>query len=242
MKKQIRENQICFFFIEQDRVTLFSHKDVKMISKKSLEIPPFLVMDVLEKAYDLERNGEKIIHLEVGEPDFETPQCIKNACIRAIQEGKTKYTHSVGLLELREAIGEYFAQKYRKEISPHRIIITMGSSPALFLAFSALLDSGDEVIVTNPYYACYPNIIRFLGGEVRFVYVHEENGFQYQPQQIRETLSPKTKAILINSPANPTGSVLAPEVMREIATMDHVIISDDGHYQSFMEKGLIKHT
>lgn len=134
-----------------------------MVSKRSLDIPPFLVMDVLEKAQEMERRGEHIIHLEVGEPDFETPKCIREACAKALQEGKTKYTHSLGLLELREAIGEYYAKDYGTPISPHQIVITMGSSPAMFLLFSALLEAGDEVIVSNPYYACYPNIIRFLG-------------------------------------------------------------------------------
>jgi aspartate/methionine/tyrosine aminotransferase len=200
------------------------------ISRKSLEIPSFLVMEVLEKASEMERKGENIIHLEVGEPDFETPKCIREACLKAIREGKTKYTHSLGLPELREAIGEHFAQKYHKEISPHQIIITMGSSPAMFLLFTALLEKGDEVILTNPYYSCYPNIIRFLGGEVKYVYVQEEDGFQYQPQQISDHLTPKTKAILINSPANPTGSIIPAEVMQKLANIEHYIISDETYH------------
>jgi len=201
-----------------------------MVSKKSLDIPPFLVMDVLEKAQEMERRGEHIIHLEVGEPDFETPECIREACAKAIQDGKTKYTHSLGLLELREAIGEHYAKNYGKPVSPHQIIITMGSSPAMFLLFSALLETGDEVIVSNPYYACYPNIIRFLGGEVKYVYVQEEDGFQYQLQEISTCLRARTKAILVNSPANPTGSVISPEVLRDIASLDPYIISDETYH------------
>jgi aspartate/methionine/tyrosine aminotransferase len=192
------------------------------ISRKSLEIPSFLVMEVLEKASEMERKGENIIHLEVGEPDFETPKCIREACLKAIREGKTKYTHSLGLPELREAIGEHFAQKYHKEISPHQIIITMGSSPAMFLLFTALLEKGDEVILTNPYYSCYPNIIRFLGGEVKYVYVQEEDGFQYQPQQISDHHT--------NSPANPTGSIIPAEVMQKLANIEHYIISDETYH------------
>ena len=198
-----------------------------MVSKRSLDIPPFLVMDVLEKALEMERQGESVIHLEVGEPDFETPPCIKEACIKAIREGKTKYTSSVGLLELREALGVHYAEKYGVQVSPERIIITMGTSPAMFLAFSALLDRGDEVVLTNPYYACYPNIIKFLGGEVRYVYVNEEDGFQYKPEQILPILNTKTKAILINSPANPTGCVLSGEAMRAIANLGQTIVSDE---------------
>jgi len=201
-----------------------------MISQRALDIPSFLVMDVLERAYEMERRGAKVIHLEVGEPDFKTPECIKEACLKAIRQGKTKYTHSLGLPELREAIGEYFAKKYCKEVSPHQIIITMGSSPAMFLLFSALLERGDEVIITNPYYSCYPNIIRFLGGEVKYVYVQEEDGFQYQPHQISDHLSARTKAVLINSPANPTGSILLPEVMQKLAALECYIISDETYH------------
>jgi aspartate/methionine/tyrosine aminotransferase len=201
-----------------------------MVSKRSLDIPPFLVMDVLEKAQEMERRGEHIIHLEVGEPDFETPECIREACAKAMAEGKTKYTHSLGLLELREAIGEHYAREYGTPISPHQIIITMGSSPAMFLLFSALLETEEEVIVSNPYYACYPNIIRFLGGKVKFVHVREEAGFQYQPQEISACLGAGTKAILINSPANPTGSVISPEVMQEIASMGPYIVSDETYH------------
>ena len=106
----------------------------------------------------------------------------------------------------------------------------MGSSPAMFLLFSTLLETGDEVILTNPYYSCYPNIIRFLGGEVKFVYVHEEDGFQYQPQQISDHLTFRTKAILINSPANPTGSILPLEVMQKMANLGYYIISDETYH------------
>ena len=201
-----------------------------MISRKSLDIPPFLVMDVLEKAYEMERAGQRVIHLEVGEPDFETPQCIKDACIKAIREGKTKYTHSLGLFELREALAGYYATKYGKEVSPHQIIITTGSSPALFLLFSTILENSAEIILTNPYYACYPNIIRFLGGTVNFVNVHEEDGFQYQPEEVARHLTPSTKAILINSPANPTGSIISPEAMHALAGLGYYLVADETYH------------
>ena len=135
-----------------------------MISKKAQEIPPFIVMDVLEKAQELERMGERIIHLEVGEPDFDTPQCIKDACFQAIRDGKTHYTHSLGLIELREAISEDYWRRYRVKVHPEQIVVASGTSPAMLLLFSALLESGDEIILSNPYYPCYPNIIRFVGG------------------------------------------------------------------------------
>jgi len=198
-----------------------------MISKKAQEIPPFIVMDVLEKAQELERSGEHIIHLEVGEPDFDTPECINEACYRAIGEGKTHYTHSLGLFELREAIAEDYWEKYKVEVSPEQVLVASGTSPALLLLFAALLEPNDEVILSNPYYPCYPNIIRFVGGSPLFVEVLEEEGFQYLPEMIEEKLNPRVKGILINSPSNPTGNVMSPERMEKIAQFSPFIISDE---------------
>jgi aspartate/methionine/tyrosine aminotransferase len=198
-----------------------------MISKKAQDIPPFIVMDVLEKAQELERMGEHIIHLEVGEPDFDTPECINEAGYRAICEGKTHYTHSLGLIELREAIAEDYWKKYRVKVSPEQILITSGTSPAMLLLFAALLEPGDEVILSNPYYPCYPNIIQFVDGSPVFVKVLEEEGFQYLPGMIEEKLSREVKGIIINSPSNPTGNVMPPERMKEIAKFSPFIISDE---------------
>ncbi len=198
-----------------------------MISKKAQEIPPFIVMDVLEKAQELERKGEHIIHLEVGEPDFDTPECINEAGYRAICEGKTHYTHSMGLFELREAIAEDYWKKYQVKISPEQILVASGTSPAMLLLFSALLDSGDEVILSNPYYPCYPNIIRFVDGVPVFVEVFEEEGFQYLPEMIQEKLGPRVKGIMINSPANPTGNIMSADRMKRIAQFSPYIISDE---------------
>ena len=198
-----------------------------MISKKAKEIPPFIVMDVLEKAQELARMGEDVIHLEVGEPDFDTPECIKEACFRAIREGETHYTHSLGLIELREAIAEDYWKRYRVKVSPEQILVASGTSPALLLLFSALLEPGDEVILSNPYYACYPNFIRFVDGNPVFVDVMEEEGFQYLPEMIEPKLSPRVKGIMINSPSNPTGNVMDKERMLKIAKLSPYIISDE---------------
>ena len=198
-----------------------------MVSNKAQEIPPFIVMDVLEKAQELERSGEHIIHLEVGEPDFDTPECVNEACYRAICDGKTHYTHSLGLIELREAIAEDYWKEYHVKVSPEQIVVTSGTSPAMLLLFSALLEPGDEVILSNPYYPCYPNIIRFVDGSPVFVKVLEEEGFQYLPEMIEGKMSPKVKGIMINSPSNPTGNVMLASRMREIANFSPFIISDE---------------
>ena len=198
-----------------------------MISKKAQEIPPFIVMDVLEKAQELERMGERVIHLEVGEPDFDTPECINEASYRAICDGKTHYTHSLGLIELREAIVEDYWEKYHVNISPEQVLVASGTSPAMLLLFSSLLEEGDQVILSNPYYPCYPNIIRFVGGSPIFIDVKEEEGFQYLPEMIEEKLTSRVKGIMINSPSNPTGNVMLAERMAKISKLSPFIISDE---------------
>ena len=149
-----------------------------MFSKRTKEMTPFIVMDVLEKAHAMERQGIHIIHMEVGEPDFDTPQCIKEAACKALDDGHTHYTHSMGYLTLREAIAEYYEDQYKVRVSPEQIIVTSGTSPAIFLLFATILEIGDEVIISDPHYACYPNFIQFVGGVPVKVPVDESDGFQ----------------------------------------------------------------
>jgi aspartate/methionine/tyrosine aminotransferase len=198
-----------------------------MITKRAMDIPPFIVMDVLEKAQEMQKNGEDIVHLEIGEPDFDTPDCIKEACERAIRDGKTHYTHSLGLIELREAICDHYYNKYHVILSPEQIIVTSGTSPAMLILFSTILNKGDEIIISNPHYACYPNFIKFFDGSPVSVNVYEEDGFQYTPDAIMERVTPSTKAIMINSPSNPTGNLLSAERMSKIASFGIPIISDE---------------
>jgi aspartate/methionine/tyrosine aminotransferase len=199
-----------------------------VVSSKVVNIPPFIVMDVLEHAQKMERlEGTEIVHLEVGEPDFETPQCIIDSAINAMRDAQTHYTHSMGLVELREAIAEYYAKTYQVTISPDQILVTSGTSPAMLLIFSALLDVGDEIILSNPHYACYPNFIKMLGGAPAYVNVYEDNGFQYTVEGIQAKITNRTKGIMINSPSNPTGNLLAPDVMQKMAELSPPIISDE---------------
>src|SRR5437763_1219033 len=128
-----------------------------MVSKRAEEIPPFIVMDILEKAQAMERKGIHVIHLEVGEPDFDTPSCISEAATRALADGQTHYTHSMGILELREAIAAHYARTYDVQVDPDRVVVGNGTSPLFFLILSALLEPDDEVILSDPHYCCYPN-------------------------------------------------------------------------------------
>ena len=188
-----------------------------MIARRTEEISPFLVMDVLERACTMACQGIDVIHLEVGEPDFDTPQCIKEAICKALADGFTHYTHSLGCPELREAIREHYRATYAVSVHPDQVVVTSGTSPAMLLAFAALLERGDQVIISDPGYACYPNFIKFVEGVPVTVPVYEEDGFQYRPKAIAEKITPQTKAILINSPSNPTGNLLSAERIEAIA-------------------------
>jgi aspartate/methionine/tyrosine aminotransferase len=202
---------------------------------------PFIVMDVLEKAHEMERRGVHVVHLEVGEPDFDTPRCIKEAACKALDNGHTHYTHSLGMIELRQAISEHYSKAYGVSVDPDQIVISSGTSPAMFVMFSALLEKGDQVIVSDPHYACYPNFIKFVQGNPVFVPVYEEDGFQYRPKAIEKKITPNTKGIFINSPSNPTGNLLSKERMAAIAEMslkpDSPYIISDEIYHGLVYEG-----
>jgi aspartate/methionine/tyrosine aminotransferase len=201
-----------------------------MIAKRAKRLTPFLVMDVLERAHAMESVGTNVIHLEVGEPDFDTPECVKEAVRKALDKGETHYTHSLGKLELREAICRHYSQKYKVTISPEQILVTSGTSPAMLLIFGALLDQNNEVIISDPHYSCYPNFIKFVDGVPVTVPVNESDGFQYRLESIKSKITKKTKAIVINSPSNPTGNLLSEQVMRSMAELPTYIISDEVYH------------
>jgi aspartate/methionine/tyrosine aminotransferase len=200
-------------------------------AKRIQEVEPFLAVEVAERAQELERSGIDVVHLEFGEPDFEAPPVVRDALERAIKDGRTRYAHSLGILPLREAIAEHYAGTYGVTVSPDQILVTAGTSPAMLLLFGHLLDAGDEVVLSDPYYACYPNFIRYAEGRPVYVDVTESDGFQYRPEAIRARLGPRSRAIMINSPANPTGSVLSAEQIAAIAELSRgdgpFIVSDE---------------
>ncbi len=207
------------------------------VAKRAEKIPPFIVMDILEKAHDMEKQGRNIIHLEIGEPDFPTPSCICDAASEAICDGKTHYTHSLGIPELREAICDHYGSRYGVRITPDRIMVTSGTSPALFMLFSALLERGDEIILSDPHYPCYPNFANWLDAKPIFVDVSETDGFQLHARDVKKKIGPNTRAVLINSPSNPTGNLLPPSRMAELVELGIPIISDEiYHGLAFGEK------
>ena len=191
------------------------------------DITSFLVMDILERAQVIEAEGNRVIHLEIGEPDFDIPDCVKEAAQKAVAEGRTHYTHSLGVVELRESICRLFADEYGVNVHPERILVTGGTSPAMLLAFGVLARPGAHVLLTDPAYACYPNFLRFTGITPRYVPVAEEDGFQFTPQAFMDSVDGLTAGILLNSPANPTGT-LTPDATYEAAcAMGVPVISDE---------------
>jgi (5-formylfuran-3-yl)methyl phosphate transaminase len=196
------------------------------MSKRS-DVSPFLAMEIMEEAGRLERAGADVVHMEVGEPDFDTPACIREAAERALRDGRTHYTSSLGVYELREAICEDYWNRYRVKVTPDQVMVTIGTSPALFMLYSVLLEAGDQVILSNPCYACYPNFVTFSDGVPVYVDATEEDGYQIKADAIAERIGPRTKAIMINSPANPTGVVLDPDRMEAIAKLGPMVVSDE---------------
>ncbi|HQK99557.1 MAG TPA: pyridoxal phosphate-dependent aminotransferase [Smithellaceae bacterium] len=208
-----------------------------MISKRASQFTSFIVMDVMAKVEELERRGEHIIHMEVGEPDFPTPKVIADEAIDALSRNKTRYTHALGLLELRQAICDFYQKEHGVTITPDQVLVSTGTSPVLLFAMLAMLDSGDEVIVSNPRYPCYQNFILAAGGAMKEIRTYPEEGFQYRPEDIKKNLSPRTKAILINSPCNPTGIVMTKDQLREIARFDGPYILSDEIYSGLSYDG-----
>jgi aspartate/methionine/tyrosine aminotransferase len=191
------------------------------------EIRPFLAMEVMERAFELERGGADVIHLEIGEPDFPPPRPAVEACAQALARGETRYTDSRGVWELREAIAADHARRAAVAVEPERVIVTSGTSTAMQLVFSALVGPGDEVILGAPYYPCYPNFVRVAGGVPVPVQTRPEDGYPLDVDAVKAALTPRTRAIVVGSPANPTGAVQSAETLRGLAALGVPLVSDE---------------
>jgi aspartate/methionine/tyrosine aminotransferase len=197
------------------------------LAQRVNDVTPFLAMEIMERAKVLEAAGREVIYLCLGEPDFPTPEPIVKAAREAMLAGETRYTHSLGRIELREALAEHYQKRYGVTVDPDQIIVSSGTSPLMLLLFAALCNPGDEVILTDPGYACYPNFIRFVGGVPRFLRTRPEQGFQPLPEDVLALTGERTRALLINSPANPAGSVLSAVHMAELARLPLPLVSDE---------------
>ncbi|MDR1577552.1 MAG: pyridoxal phosphate-dependent aminotransferase [Deltaproteobacteria bacterium] len=216
------------------------------LTERAQSVQPFMVMEVLERAQELARRGRDIIHLEVGEPDFATPTVVTQAMVKALGERKFYYTHSLGDPELRETLSWHYRTRYGLDIEPERFLVCPGTSPGLTLLFGAILSSGDGVIITDPHYCCYPNFLKFFGGRAILCPTLENDGFRLDPERAKTYLEPGVKALVINSPANPTGAVLGPDRLKALAQLDVLLISDEIYhglnYQDERDHSILEYT
>ncbi len=197
--------------------------------------------EVLVKAKALEAQGRSIVHLEVGEPDFATPDNIIEAGIRALRDGKTKYTPSAGIPELRQAVADEVARTRGIPVSPDQVVVTPGGKPIMFFTIQALVDSGDEVLYPSPGFPIYESMIDFCGGKPVPYILREENNFRFDPDEFRAKAGPKTKLIIINSPHNPTGGVLEAsdlQVVAEVAERCNATVLADEIYWRVLYDGI----
>lgn len=195
------------------------------------EFTSFIVMDVLERAQALERQGHDVVHLEVGEPDFDPPPPVVEAMRKAVCEGKTHYTHSLGIWPLREAIAARYKVRYGVEVSPERVCVTTGTSAAFLMIFGALLETGDAVAMSDPGYPCYPNFVRYVGGRPKPLPIAEADGFQLVPERLeREDLAGVTMFV-VSSPANPTGTITGRATYEWIHERGFRLISDEIYHE-----------
>lgn len=196
--------------------------------------------EVLARARALERQGKEIVHLEIGEPDFETPAHIREAAKDALDRGYTHYTPSAGLPELREAIAKHIGRARGYPVSPDEVVVTPGAKPIMFFVITALVDRGDEVIYPNPGFPIYESVINFVGGVPVPIPLLEETGFGFDMAEFDRRVGPKTKLIIINSPQNPTGGVLSRDELGRIAEAARhyrIPVLADEIYDHFLYEG-----
>jgi aspartate/methionine/tyrosine aminotransferase len=188
--------------------------------------------EVLARARALEAQGREIIHLEIGEPDFDTPKNIRDAAKKALDDGYTHYGPAAGLPEARKAVAEYVAKSRDIAVNPEETILVPGGKPIIFFTILALIDAGDEVIYPNPGFPIYESMINYVGGKAVPLPIREENGFDFDPEEFERLLTSKTKLVILNSPANPTGGVMAEATMLRVAAAlkrypDAMVLTDE---------------
>jgi aspartate/methionine/tyrosine aminotransferase len=186
-------------------------------ARRAAEIEPFEVMDVLSRAQALERAGRRVVHMEIGEPDFTAPAPVVEAGVRALREGRTAYTAALGLHLLREAIAGHYAERFSEKVDPARIAITAGASGGLLTVTALYVDAGDEILVPDPGYPGYRHFVRAFEGKARALPLSAASGFQPTLEMVRAAWGPRTKGLLLGSPSNPTGTLISKPELKNIA-------------------------
>lgn len=187
------------------------------ISKRALSVPGSATMAVATRAKELKAQGKDVISFGAGEPDFDTPQYIKDAAINALNSGKTGYTPTPGIPELRQAIADKLKKENSLDYTPAQIIVNIGAKHSVYLSMQAVLDEGDEVIVPTPYWVTYPETVKLAGAKFVAVETKPENEYKITPEQLKAAITEKTAMFLINSPNNPGGFTYTPEELAALA-------------------------
>ena len=193
--------------------------DMERLAKRIRTIAPSQTLAISAKAKAMKAAGESVVNFGVGEPDFPTPEYIVDAAVKALREGKTKYTPSAGLPELRRAVCEKFRRDNGLDYEPSQIIVSNGAKHSIFNVCYALVDEGDEVIIPVPYWLTYPEVVKTCGGVPVYVEGSKENAFKITPEQLEAAITPKTKLLIFNSPCNPTGAVYSEAEVRALAAV-----------------------
>lgn len=213
------------------------------LSKKGLEISPSVTLDITAKAKSMKSEGIDVISFGAGEPDFNTPENIREEGIRAIEEGLTRYTAASGIIELKEAICHNFKELDGLDYSPNNIIVSSGAKHSIYNALMAIINPEDEVIIGVPYWVSYPELVKISGGKPVYIQTKEENEFKFTISDLDKVLTNKTKAIILNSPSNPTGAIYNEDELKEIAdwaVKNNIFIISDEIYARLVYEG--KHT
>lgn len=210
------------------------------IANRLQQLTPSLTLAVDSKAKAMKAEGIEVFGFGAGEPDFDTPEHIKAAAIKALQEGKTKYTPSAGIPELRQAISQKFLKDNGLDYKPSQVVVSSGAKQSCFNAIAAVVNEGDEVIIPAPFWLSYPEMVRIVGAEPVIVPTTQENDWKITPEQFENAMSPKTKMIILNSPGNPTGSVYTREELKaliEVAAEEDIFILSDEIYEKLTYDG-----
>ena len=211
-----------------------------MLSKRIQVLSPSLTMAITSLARDLKAQGRDILSFSAGEPDFDTPQIVKDAAIAAINSGFSKYTAVAGTPEVLKAIAGKLKRENNLEYKPSDIVVNVGAKHSLFNIFQAIIDEGDEVIIPSPYWVTYPEIVLYSGGKPVFIETDEKSGFKITPQQLKNAITPKTKVLLINTPSNPTGSIYSKEELTALAEVlkgTKILVVSDEMYEKIIFDG-----
>jgi aspartate aminotransferase len=210
------------------------------ISQRAQSVPPSATIAVTARAKELKAQGVDVVGFGAGEPDFDTPDYIKEAAIKAIREGKTKYTPAAGIIELRTAIAQKLERDNGLKYAPEQIVVNIGGKHSVYEAMQATLDPGDEVLLPRPYWVTYPEAIKLAGAVTKIVETDKDNSYKITPAQLKQAIGPKTAMLVLNSPSNPGGFMYTPDELRALAKVldgTNVTVLSDEIYEKLIYSG-----